>query len=100
MKPTKAASPTKAVLKRKVKELEAQLVHQYHFAEAQIDKACIKRTAGSAVILELTYLGGHKVIEPVAIKDGLSEETIAAIKADLRRSYEMATMFKPTGVGQ
>jgi hypothetical protein len=86
---------TKADLQRKVKELEAQLVHQYHFATATIDRANIKKTLGSAVILELTFLGGTKVFEPVAIKDGLSDETIAAIKADLKRSYERTVEFKP-----
>lgn len=86
---------TKADLQRKVKELEAQLVHQYHFASLGVEKADMRRTMGSAVILELTYLGGRKVIEPVAIKDGLSDETIAAIKADLKRSYERAVEFKP-----
>ena len=86
---------TKADLWRKVKELEAQLAHQYHFATRTIDKAGEKHCAGSAVILELTFLGGIKVIEPVAIKDGLSEETIAAIKADLKRSYERTVEFKP-----
>lgn len=86
---------TKADLERKVKELEAQLVHQYHFADRQIDKAGMKKTFGSAVIMELTFLGGQKVFEPVAIKDGLSDETIAAIKADLKRSYERTVEFKP-----
>lgn len=86
---------TKADLQRKVKELEAQLVHQYHFAAARIDRASIKKTMGSAVIMELTFLGGAKIFEPVAIKDGLSDETIAAIKADLKRSYERTVEFKP-----
>lgn len=86
---------TKADLQRKVKELEAQLVHQYHFATRTIDRASIRKTMGSAVILELTFLGGAKVFEPVAIKDGLSDETIAAIKADLKRSYELTVEFKP-----
>ena len=86
---------TKADLQRKVKELEAQLVHQYHFATATIDRASINKTMGSAVILELTFLGGRKVFEPVAIKDGLSDETIAAIKADLKRSYELTAELKP-----
>ena len=86
---------TKADLWRKVKELEAQLAHQYHFATRTIDKAGARHCTGSAVILELTFLGGIKVIEPVAIKDGLSEETIAAIKADLKRSYERTVEFKP-----
>lgn len=85
---------TKADLQRQVKELHAQLVHQYHFASFYLDKASISKTFGSAVILELTFLGGHKVMEPVAIKDGLSDETIAAIKADLKRSYDRTVEFK------
>lgn len=91
----KKPTTTKADLQRKVKELEAQLAHQYHFAAQYIDKAGMDKTMGSAVILELTFLGGRKVIEPVAIKDGLSKETIAAIKADLKRSYERTVEFKP-----
>lgn len=86
---------TMADLRRKVKELEAQLAHQYFFATSAIGKAGAQHCTGSAVILELTFLGGTKVIEPVAIKDGLSDETIAAIKADLKRSYERTVEFKP-----
>ena len=86
---------TKADLQRKVKELEAQLAHQYHFATRTIDKAGRRHCLGSAVILELTFLGGSKVVEPVAIKDGLSAETIAALKADLKRSYDLTVEFKP-----
>lgn len=86
---------TKADLQRKVKELEAQLAHQYHFATRTIDKAGMQHCLGSAVILELTVLGGTKVIAPVAIKDGLSAETIAALKADLKRSYDLTVEFKP-----
>ena len=86
---------TKADLQRKVKELEAQLAHQYHFAACTIDKAGARHCTGSAVILELTFLGGTKVINPVAIKDGLSAETIAALKADLKRSYDLTVEFKP-----
>lgn len=50
---------------------------------------------GSGVLLELTFIGGKEAISPVVIKDGLSAETIAAIKADIRRSYELAVAFKP-----
>lgn len=50
---------------------------------------------GSAVIITLTSLGGKELILPSAIRDGLSKETIAAIKLDLKRSYEVATVFKP-----
>lgn len=57
---------TKADLQHKVKEFEAQLIHQYHFATRTIDRASIKKTMGSA-----------------------------AIKADLKRSYELTAELKP-----
>jgi len=98
MTKTKKVKPTKAQLARKVLELEAQLIHQYHFADAYL--AAIKPGSymASGVILQLSALGGREIIAPVMIKDGLSPETIAAIRADLRRSYELMVEFKPKGV--
>ncbi len=94
---TKTDKPktTKAMLQRQVLELTAQLAHTYHFADATIDKAGHKYSMASGVLLQLTAIGGKELILPVMIKDGLSPETIAAIRKDLARSYELATMFKP-----
>lgn len=86
---------TRATLRRKIKELEAQLSATLHFADIGIQSADMKRTMGSAVIISMHYLGGKEVCPTFAIRDGLSSETIAAIRADIRRSYELATMFKP-----
>lgn len=95
-KPAKKKGPTKAQLARQVFELKAQLVHVYHFADATLNKA--GNFGGSAVILQLSTLGGTEVIPPVAIKGGLSQKTIDAIREDLQRSYIDSTMFKPKGV--
>lgn len=86
---------TRQEMERKIRELEAQLTHRCHFAARTIDKAGIKSLIGSGVILSLVTLGGREIIEPVCIRDGLSDETIAALKADFVRSYEIATMLKP-----
>lgn len=51
----------------------------------------------SAAILTITGLGGRVIVAPVAIRDGLSAATIAAIKADLQRSYDLATLMQPKG---
>ena len=93
MKPKK--SELLAKLQRENKELKAQLVHAYHFACKDIDAMSMDRCMGSAVILELTSLGGNKNVGPVAIRNGLSPDTIKAIKDDLRSSYEEAIEFKP-----
>lgn len=84
-----------AELRRKVKEMESQLASSYHFASVTLAKA--GGLAGSAVILELTALGGKAIIPPVAIRGGLSAETIAAIQEELTRSYSEAIEFRPIG---
>ena len=80
---------------RQNEELKAQLVHQYHFASKDLDKFETDKMMASAVILSLKSLGGVRTCGPVAIRNGLSKETIEAIKADLKRSYEDAIEFKP-----
>jgi len=83
-----------AALRRKVAELEAQLASSYHFASATLDSAGDKMQGG-AVILRLTALGGRELIFPVAIKNGLSAESIAALRADIARSYDYAVELAP-----
>jgi len=80
---------------RQNEELKAQLVHQHHFASQELDKFGTDKMMASAVILSLKSLGGVRTCGPVAIRNGLSKETIEAIKADLKRSYEEAIEFKP-----
>ncbi len=94
-KPVKPAKKTRAQLARQVLELTAQLASRYQFASAELHKAGTDKMTASGVLLQLTALGGREIINPVVILDGLSPETIAAIKADLRRSYDLAVMFAP-----
>lgn len=86
-----------AELERKLKETEAGQAHVYHFASAAVDKASTDHLAASGVIITLTFLGGREVHSPVLIRDGLSKETIEALKADFLRSYQSAVEFKPKG---
>lgn len=96
IKQTKAARI--AELEQKLKEAEAQQAHVYHFADAGIGKMSTEHLMGSGVMLTLTVLGGCEVFRPVLIRDGLSDETIAALKEDLKRSFKLATLHKPNGV--
>lgn len=84
-----------ADLARRCMELEAQLASAAAKASRDIEKAGDVLHA-SAAILTLTALGGRVIVSPVAIRDGLSGATIAAIKADLQRSYDLATLAKPS----
>lgn len=86
-----------AELERKLREAEASQSYVYHFADATVDKASTKHLMASGVIITLTVLGGREIFEPVLIRDGLSQETITALKADFVRSYELASLFKPKG---
>jgi hypothetical protein len=86
---------TCADLKRKIEELEAQLVHVYHFADKEISKASHAHMMGGAVVITLQALGGKKITAPFAIRNGLSDDTIAALRRDIVHSWEDATVFKP-----
>lgn len=86
-----------AELERKLKEAEAAQVHQYNFASSTVDKASTAYLMGSGVVMTLTVLGGREIFSPILIRDGLSSETIEALKADFVRSYELATLLKPKG---
>ena len=83
-----------AALKNRIVENKALQASNYHFASQGVTKASNEKLMGSAVIVEMRYLGGKEVCEPFAILDGLSDSTIEAIKADLKRSFDQATMFK------
>ena len=85
-------------LERKLKEALAGQAHIYHFASSALDKASTDHLAASGVIITLTVLGGREILGPVLIRDGLSKETIEALKADFVRSYESAVELKPKGV--
>jgi len=97
MKTTKPVKKTRQQLERQILELESQLAHRYAYAQSEIDKASTAKMMASGVLLQLTALGGREIISPVVIRDGLSPETIAAIKADLHRSYELTVMHKTKG---
>lgn len=93
MKPPKKS---RADLHREAAELRAQLASTYHFAIRDLGKAANR--AGSGVMLTLTALGGQEIINPVLIRDGLSESTIIALQQDLARSYTDATALRPMGL--
>lgn len=98
MKPTKKTKAQRiAELERKLFEAEAAQIHSHHFASVRMDKLVTDKMMGSGVIMSFTTLGGGTTIGPVMIYNGLSKETIEAIKADLVRSYKYAIELKPLG---
>lgn len=86
-----------AELERKLKESLASQIHTYYFACDELDKFSTDKMMGSGVVLELSSLGGDLTVSPVVIVNGLSDETISALKADLVRSYNSKIEFKPKG---
>lgn len=90
--------PTKKQLERQVKELKAQLAGSYKYAHDKVGDAGERQMMASGVMIELTALGGREIINPIVIRDGLSPETIQAIRDDIIRSYKQAVSIKPKGV--
>ena len=81
--------PTYADLQRKIRELEAQSATAARAALRDIDKAD-DRLMGSAVIVTLTALGGREIVAPFAIRDGLSPNTIQALREDIARTMTLS----------
>jgi hypothetical protein len=86
---------TKKQLEHEVLELKAQLAFTYHFASEAVGKLSTKSYMGSGVLVCLYKLGGNEACLPFVVRDGFSDTTINALKGDIVRSYELATMFKP-----
>lgn len=84
-------------LENKLRSAEAYQVHKLHFASYALDKVSTDRMGGSGVIISITYLSGKPIVDPTMISDGLSPETIAALQADMRRSFGERTELKPKG---
>lgn len=84
-----------AELRNKIRVLEACGLHAICEAYRNIDKCGSDRYLGSAVTITIKNINKTKntVVEEVAISDGLSDETIAAIKADIKRSHELLMSY-------
>lgn len=87
-----------AELQRRLRDAEAHQIHRYHFASKEVEAFNMDRFMGSSVIIEITAQGKKSQLSmgPVAILNGLSQETIKAIKADLKRSFDYASELKPS----
>ena len=84
-----------AELEKKLLVAEASQVHNHHFADMAIGKAA--NCMGSGVILTIKKLDGSNLVDPVMISNGLSDASVAALRADLVRSFQYATELKPKG---
>lgn len=84
---------TREDLARKLREFRALSNAAHGAAYRAIDKAGTPNLAASALIVHMVALGGREVVEPVAIADGLSADTIAAIKRDIARSYHLSLTY-------
>jgi len=69
----------------------------YALAEAyrNIDKTGQDRYMASAITIIIKNINVSKnvIVEEVCINDGLSQATIDAIKADIKRSYDIANSY-------
>ena len=86
-----------AELERKLFVAEASQSYRHHFASKALDKLNTDNFTGSGLIVSITLLSGAQPFEPVMISGGLSKETLAALKADLVRSFNYDLELKPDG---
>ena len=83
------------------KQLEQKLVEslassptRYTIAHGALKNIHTDKLMGSGVLITIQGIGGKQIIDPILICDGLSSETIEAIRNDIKRSYDFAVMYK------
>lgn len=89
---------TRADLVRKIQELEAQLLSSYGAASDGIVKASTGHMMASGVIVRVHALGGREIVPAFMVADGLSLETVAALRADIKRSYELTKAYNESRI--
>lgn len=85
----KKAKPTYAQLARQNAELIAGLNVVHANALMTLKKASMGVRMASGVMLHLTAVGGADIVAPVMIRDGLSDDTIEALRRDIQRSLDL-----------
>ena len=80
---------------QKLKVEEASRLMTYRMAATNTASLLKKDFTASGMVLHVTSLKGTDLIEPVMISNGLSQETLRAIHADIARSYDWAVEFGP-----
>jgi hypothetical protein len=86
-------------VEQKLFSTEAQQVHNYYFADISLEHLTKESFTGSAIIVTLTALNGRVLMKPTAIRNGLSEELIAALRNEFCDSYEQLIEYKPKRPG-
>jgi hypothetical protein len=82
---------TKQALETKLRSAQAQHPSVYRDAIHRLHKAGKDAFLGSGVIIHVTRLDGTNVVDPFCIIDGLSEEGIQALIAEVRKTFEFVS---------
>lgn len=85
-------------LKRQLIEARASRASAMYFAGHFIEKCSTTNLKGSGIIVEIQGIGKKTVysdMDPVFFAGGFSDDTIACLLKDLKRSFDYLTEFKP-----
>jgi hypothetical protein len=83
-------------LNHEIDELKAMFSQRYVSSSSELPRLSTDKMMGSGVFMRLHKIGQAEPFIDVVIRDGLSHRTINAILDDLQRSYDLATMSKPS----
>jgi hypothetical protein len=88
---------TKQQLKREIQVSKADNFYSLSKAFKNIDKCSSRNYMGSGITIEIKNINKQNfvVCEEFMIIDGLSEETIEAIKKDIKRAYDLKMSLIP-----
>jgi hypothetical protein len=90
MKPNKPQKPTRARLEATIAELRASRGASLSIAHDQLGSCNRVRMMASGLIISITNIDGSQRVEPFLCTDGFSDETIAALRNQIRYTNDKA----------
>jgi hypothetical protein len=90
----KQSKPTYAQLLQQIKTIKALQISTLKDASRDLtsEKAGASRLMASACIVSITDASGADIVPPFGIRDGLSHETLQALRDDVKRSIALAQL--------
>lgn len=82
-------------LEREIEILKVESIHRLTDAYKNIDKCNMEKYMASGITITIKNINkkNHVICEEFMINDGLSFETIEAIKRDIKRAYDLKMSY-------
>lgn len=91
----KTKKPTYKELEQRLRAAHASSIPALNLATHQLQKLKGRRFMASALVVTITNEAGKEIVDPVYLRDGLSDEAIDSLLKEVDYSVGLAVAFAP-----